>query len=324
MKVITAIHGNGARSTSELIEEIFFPEFKNDLLSPHDAAELSWKTPELIITTDAHVIEPIFFPGGDIGKLSICGVINDLLTRGGAPKYISLNFVLDEGLPFEELKKVVRSMSHTLAENNIKVVCADTKVIPARGNPGLIIHSTLIGEKINSNFQFFNPAPGDKIYLNKEIAEHGLALLLARENLPFQGSVESDCRALYHQYKSVFEQKINISYMRDCTRGGVATVVHEIAKQFSLSIELFEAKIPLRKEVKTTLQFLGLDPLEVANEGVMLFIASHETNLNELFPELVEIGVIHEKSKFPVLLTTSIGGQRIMTYPDHNQLPRIC
>lgn len=324
MSFITSLHGNGARSTHELIQNVFLPELNNDLLSPHDAAELTWNKNDLIITTDAHVIDPLFFPGGDIGKLAVCGVINDLLTRGGKPLYLSANFIIEEGLAIEDLKKIIKSMAKELNDNQIKLVCADTKVIPARGKPGLFINSTLIGEKINSQFTFQAPQKGDRIYLNKSIAEHGLALLVEREHLPFQGVLKSDCQALYHQFKSLFENGVRVSYLRDCTRGGVATVAHELAQQFSLSIELFESKIPVKKEVKVALQFMGLDPLEVANESVMLIIAPKESNLLNQFPELIEIGVLKEKSSFPVILTTVIGGQRIMAYPDHNQLPRIC
>ncbi|PIP95631.1 MAG: hydrogenase expression/formation protein HypE [Bdellovibrio sp. CG12_big_fil_rev_8_21_14_0_65_39_13] len=324
MTRITSLHGNGARSTHELIQKVFLPELNNDLLSPHDAAELFWNKKDLIITTDAHVIDPLFFPGGDIGKLSICGVVNDLLTRGGRPLYMSVSFIIEEGLAIEELRKIIESMAIELRKNEIKLVCADTKVIPARGNPGIFINSTLIGERINCDFVFKKPLPGDRVYLNKTIAEHGLTLLIEREKLPFQGHLISDCQSLYHPFKNLFEQNIALSYVRDCTRGGVATVAHELANLFSLSIELFESKIPVQKHVEAALQFLGLGSLEVANEGVLLIIAPEDSTILEFYPNLIEIGMLKEKGAFPVTLSTSIGGHRILPYPDHDQLPRIC
>jgi hydrogenase expression/formation protein HypE len=324
MNIITSLHGNGARSTHELIQKIFLPLLQNEFLSPHDAAELVWHKKDLIVTTDAHVIDPCIFPGGDIGKLSVCGVVNDLITRGGKPLYLSANFILDEGLPINELQRIVTSLGQELEKNKIKLVCADTKVVPARGKPGLMISSTLFGEKINPDFNFTKPQPGDKIYLNKSIAEHGLSILIHRENLPFKGALESDCQSLYHDFKSIFEKNIPISYLRDCTRGGVATVAHELAQQFSISIELDESRIPLRPDVKAALSFLGLDPLEVANEGVMLIIAPENSELLQEKPHLIEIGKIVPSSGLPVVLKTAISGQRLIPYPDHNQLPRIC
>ncbi|GAB4018805.1 MAG: hydrogenase expression/formation protein HypE [Bdellovibrio sp.] len=318
---IESIHGNGGKSSADLIEQIFKPMLTSELLSPHDAAEIKLHSPNLIVTTDAHVIDPIIFPGGDIGKLSLCGVINDLLTRGGKPQYLTLNFILDSGLEIEKLKMILSSMKEILNTHQIKLLAADTKVVPARGTPGLMIASTLMGEPINQDFQFQKVTPEQKVYLNKSIAEHGLALLQEREKLPFKADLKSDCQSLYSEFALHFEQLSPISYLRDCTRGGVATILHELASQFSVSFQIEEEKIPLLPQVRSALTFLGLDPLEVANEGVMLILADRDWPAPKNW---IEIGKVVEKDLVPLVVKTNIGGERIVTYPDSTRFPRIC
>lgn len=318
---IESIHGNGGKSSQQLIHEFFVPIFKNDLLSPHDAAEVQLNSKDLIITTDAHVIDPIIFPGGDIGKLALCGVINDLLTRGGKPQYLTLNFILETGLSFDKLSTILESMKEVLRAHEIKLVAADTKVVPARGEPGLMIASTLMGQPIQPNYKFKEVLPKQKIYLNKTIAEHGLTLLNEREKLPFKMDIKSDCRSLYSEFESHFLNLAPISYLRDCTRGGVATILHELARQFNVTFEIEEEKIPLLPQVQAALSFLGLDPLEVANEGVMLILADENWPAPSSW---IEIGKIKERDLVPLILKTKIGGERIVTYPDSTRFPRIC
>lgn len=243
--VIQQVHGTGGRSTHELVERVFRPHFRNDLLSPHDAAEVKMGSDKLLVTTDTHVVEPIIFPGGDIGKLSATGVINDLLTRGGKPLFLSLGFILEEGLEISDLERILTSLSSVLREHGIRLLCADTKVVPSRGQPGLMIASTLFGEPIADGFEFAGIRPEDVLIVSGPLGSHGLALLQAREKLSFKGNLASDCASLYPLFAPLLEKRERVHYLRDVTRGGLAGILHELARQFEVSFEIEEERIPV-------------------------------------------------------------------------------
>jgi hydrogenase expression/formation protein HypE len=280
-----------------------------------------------------HVIDPIIFPGGDIGKLSICGVINDLLTRGGRPQFLSLGFILEEGLDIEILEKILKSMAEVLTAHDIKLLCADTKVVASRSaQPGLMIGSTLLGEKIRNHLQLSGPQVGDAILLTGAIGQHGLAVLQAREQLSFKNTYSSDCKALYSLLQPILLKTDAIHYMRDPTRGGVSAVLHELAAQFNISFEIEESSLPVDNDVRTGLSLLGLDVLETANEGVMLLIVD-ALQADNLLQEIrqhadgnkaARIGSVTPASDFRLILRTVIGGQRRVPWPEALNLPRIC
>ena len=331
--VITTAHGTGGRSQFELIEKIFKPHFKNPLLSEHDAAAFQTESTQSLVTTDLHVVEPIIFPGGDIGKLSVCGVINDLLTRGGKPQYMSLGFILEEGLTFETLERIVKSTADVMNEHDIRLLCADTKVIGARSEkPGLMISSTLFGVKVRNELQLDGPQPGDAVLLTNSIGNHGLAILQAREELSFKNVFSSDCKPLYKMIAPIILSTNDIKYMRDPTRGGVAAVLHELAEQFKVGFEIDELSIPIEKDVKIGLNLLGLDPLETANEGVMLMIVRRDQAENLVRQirqhpdgkQAAVIGRVTPLSTSKLVLNTSVGGRRRVPWPEALNLPRIC
>lgn len=329
---ITSAHGTGGRSTHHLIEKVFLPFLKNDQLSPHDAAEIKWNSGSMLITTDSTVVDPIIFPGGDAGTLSLTGGINDLLTRGGRPLYASMGFVLSENLSFDVLTQILKSISKELLSHDIKVLCADTKVISSSEKPSLIINTTLIGSRINPNFQLGGIKKEDVLVVTGNLGTHGLALLQARQNLPFKTVFESDCASLFSLLEPEILAGVPISYMRDITRGGLAGVLHELARQFEVGFRLNEVLLPIEPAVRSGLALLGIDPLEVANEGVML-ITVPEDHADALIARLrhhklgrfaTRVGHAVAASKTPLILSTKIGGERMVPWPEALNLPRIC
>jgi hydrogenase expression/formation protein HypE len=339
MKRITTSHGTGGPSSFDLIENIFkkcFREAGIRQVPSHDAAEFKTQTGELIITTDSHVIEPIIFPGGDIGKLAVSGVVNDLITRGGKPKYLSLGFILEEGLAFSTLQTILRSMASVMKECEIELLCADTKVVPVRNeNPGMMISSTLLGEPIRAGIRLPGPKIEDQIIVTGPIGTHGLAILQAREKLPFRTTIHSDCAPLLSLLTPLFLNFDSIHYMRDPTRGGLSGVLHELSIQFGISFELTESPTgigPTLPAVRAGLEILGLDPIDVANEGVMvIFAESSDTDsilqqlrLHPLGRHALSIGRVIEKQSHAVTLKTQIGGRRGVAWNEGLSLPRIC
>ncbi|MFN8943149.1 MAG: AIR synthase related protein, partial [Pseudobdellovibrionaceae bacterium] len=239
---ISRAHGTGGRSTHELIRKLFLPYLGNDHLSPNDAAEIPWASKSLVVTTDTTVVDPLIFPGGDAGKLSVTGGINDLLTRGARPQYASMGFVLSENLAFDVITRLLKSISLELTEHQTQFVCGDTKVISSSEKPGMIINTTLFGSPINPNFHLRGIQNGDALVLTGNLGTHGLAILQARQNLPFKTVFESDCASLFSLLEPEIQRGTPISYMRDVTRGGLAGILHELAKQFDVGFELDEAK----------------------------------------------------------------------------------
>jgi hydrogenase expression/formation protein HypE len=332
MQRITRAHGTGGRSTHELIRKLFLPFMHSELLSPNDAAEVPWQSGTVVVTTDTTVVDPLIFPGGNAGKLSITGGINDLLTRGARARFASMGFVLSEDLGFDVIAQVLKSIKEELASHDIKVICADTKVIASSEKSGLFINTTLLGAPINPGFQLPGIKPGDALIVTGNLGTHGLALLQARQNLPFKTVFESDCASLLPLLEPEVQAGTPISYMRDVTRGGLAGILHELAQQFAVGFRLEESRLPVQAAVRSGLALLGIDPLEVANEGVML-IAIPGVHADALIQRLqqhplgvfaTQVGRVVATSRTPLVMTTAIGGERSVPWPEALGLPRIC
>ncbi len=332
-KYITMAHGAGGRAYQELVEQIFRPAFDNDYLNQlGDSAVCPVIGSNLAFTTDSFVITPRFFPGGDIGKLAVAGTVNDLAMSGARPYYLTCSLILEVGLPFSELKAIINSMAQAAKQANIKIVSGDTKVVAKGQADGIYINTAGIG--------FFEQAPlnvkpklGDVIILSGNLAEHGLAILAAREGLDFDPPLASDVAPLAEPIGGLCKEIADISCLRDPTRGGLASVLHEWADAATLSIEIDESSIPMAKNTAMAAKILGIDPLYVANEGK--FVAALPSDQAEqalailakfdLTKDAAVIGrVIEPLAGAPLIMRTPYGGQRIVPKPEGELLPRIC
>lgn len=318
----------------DLIDNLFLKYLNNDIINKKDDAS---PVPEIkgvpVISTDTFVVDPIFFPGGNIGKLSICGTVNDLAVTGAIPLYLTVGFILEEGLPIKHLEKIIISMAEVSREANVKIVAGDTKVVERGKGDKIFINTTgvgMIGDKLKLSDE--NIKLGDKVIINGSIAEHGLAILMERNQMDFSTSIKSDCCTLSDLIVTLLSETNGIKFMRDPTRGGMATVLNEIATRYNVGIEIEEEKVPLGDEIKSLCKILGLDPLYLANEGKVLIIADREKS--EKIVDIMRrhpygrnssiIGTIVDNNDQQVYLKTRIGGKRIITKLMHDMLPRIC
>lgn len=327
-------HGGGGRLTHRLIKDLFLPHFSNPYLQPlHDGAVFSLDRAHLAFTTDAFVVQPLFFPGGDIGKLAVTGTVNDLAMCGAYPLYLSASFILEEGFPISQLRTIVNSMHRTAQECGVAIITGDTKVVQKGKGDGVFITTTGIGRVIAPNE--ISPRaikPGDIIILSGDLGRHSIAVLSARTELGLQTSVESDCAPLYQPVQALLEAGVNLHCLRDLTRGGLATALNEIASSAKLTLSIHEQKIPLHPEVQGICEVLGYDPLYLANEG--RFIAILESSQGERAIEVLRsfqvtqeariIGQVEDDPRGWVILNTVIGSQRILEMLSGEQLPRIC
>lgn len=327
-------HGSGGKLTAQLIDTVFLPAFSNPVLNKlDDQAILQINGSRLAFTTDSFVVTPIFFPGGDIGRLAINGTVNDLAMSGARPLYLSAAFILEEGLATADLRRVVASMSDAARESGVQLVTGDTKVVNRGKGDQVFITTTGIGvvEK-PVNISADRAQPGDKIILSGYIGDHGMAILSQRENLQFEGVIESDCAALHGLVADMIEVSTDIHCLRDATRGGVATVLNEIAGHSGVGMLIDERQIPVRDTVRGACEILGLDPLYVANEGKLVAIvapgAANDILLrmqqNRLGRDSRLIGEVTTDNSGMVLMTTEIGGTRMLDTLFGEQLPRIC
>jgi hydrogenase expression/formation protein HypE len=333
-KTILLGHGSGGALTRSLIEEVFLPEFDNPILSRlDDQAVLKINGSRLAFTTDSYVVDPIFFPGGDIGKLSVCGTINDLAVGGATPLYLSASFIIEEGMPIEELKKIVRSMALTAKDAGVMIVTGDTKVVERGKGDKLFINTTGIGSIDDSiDLSPSRIEPGDLIITNGTIGDHGIAILTHREGICMEVPVESDCAPLHRLTKEMLGATNGIKAMRDATRGGVATVLNEFAQSSGCGVIVNECDIPVKDTVRGACAILGFDPLYLANEGKLIAVVSADgvepvlkaMRRNPLGREAAVIGSIEKAPEGKVLLETSIGNKRILGMLSGEQLPRIC
>ncbi len=339
-KQIVLGHGSGGKLTSELIDTIFLPAFKNPILDKlDDQAVFTINGARLAFTTDSFVVTPIFFPGGDIGRLAVHGTVNDLAMSGARPLYLSAAFILEEGLATDDLRHVVESMRAAAEEAGVQFVTGDTKVVNRGKGDQIFITTTGIGViEGGLNISADRARPGDKIILSGYIGDHGMAIMSQRENLEFEGAIESDCASLNGLVASMLETRSAdsgvdfIHCLRDPTRGGVATTLNEIAKRAGVGMTLREQSIAVRESVKGACEVLGLDPLYVANEGKLLAIVMpgmaeavlQQMRKHELGREAAIIGEVVADHPGMVLMKTEIGGTRVLDVMFGEQLPRIC
>ncbi len=334
MEKILLAHGGGGVLTDNLIKEEILNKLGNSLLaSLEDSAIFSIGNKRLAFTTDSFVVKPLFFPGGDIGKISVCGTVNDLAVSGANPRYLSLAFIIEEGFSIESLKKIIGSIEETAREAGVLVITGDTKVVEKGSGDQIFVNTSGIGViEYDHNLTLSGAKEGDKIIINGYIADHGMSVLLQRSELTVDLPVESDVAPLNGLVKDILNSSNHIRCFKDPTRGGVAGALNEIAIASSLGIVIYEKDIPVRKEVKGACDLLGFDPLTVANEGKIITIcagneAEHILSVmkdHKYGRDSVIIGEVVNKHKGRVVIKTSIGGSRILERPYGENLPRIC
>lgn len=333
-EIITLAHGSGGKLTHDLISSVFKKHLSNNILGQgDDSAILELPAGRTAFTTDSFVITPIFFRGGDIGKLAVCGTVNDLAASGARPLYLSCGFIIEEGLTLSELERVVESMADTARKCGVKIVTGDTKVVQRGAVDKLFINTSGIGAIHEGVYVSGSYAkPGDKIIVTGAIGDHGCAVLLDRESLHMSTEIVSDCAPLNKVVEDVLSITRDIHVLRDPTRGGVATTLNEIAAQSGVGIMLNESSIPVREEVRGVCELLGMDPLYMANEGKMLIIApgNYSEDILNVLREHEEsagacvIGEVVEKPEKRVFIKTVTGGSRVVDMLVGDQLPRIC
>lgn len=332
--VIEMGHGSGGRTSAGLIEELFVRHFDNALLDQgNDQAAFNVPAGRMVVSTDGHVITPLFFPGGDIGALSVHGTINDVAMSGATPLYLSASFILEEGFPLADLQRIVISMASASKAAGVPVVTGDTKVVERGKGDGVFITTTGIGivpEGINISGD--RAAPGDAIIVSGNIGDHGIAILSSREGLQFGTSIASDSAALHTLVADMIAAAPDINCLRDPTRGGLATTLNELARQSKVGMRIRESTIPMQAEVKGACELLGLDPLYIANEGKLVCIvpAAHADELlatmnkHPLGRDAAIIGSVCEDAQHMVVMETAFGGNRVVDWLAGEQLPRIC
>lgn len=334
LKTIQLDQGSGGRASHELVSGLFVAHFKNDFLDAmNDSAVLSVPGTRLAMTTDSYVVDPIVFPGGDIGSLAIHGTVNDLAMLGAQPLYLTAGFILEEGLEIDTLRYVVASMSLAAKMAGVAIVAGDTKVVPRGKADKIFINTAGIGIVASGVDIGGNRArPGDAVIVSGTIGDHGMAVLCKREGLAFENEILSDSAPLHDMVAGILDVCPRLHVLRDPTRGGLATTLNEIAQQSRVGIRLFEEQVPVRPDVAGACEMLGLDPLYVANEGkliaimpaedadaVLQYIRSHPLGANA-----VRLGEATESDPGRVFLRTHLGGHRLVDMLRGEQLPRIC
>jgi len=332
-KILLA-HGSGGKLSHDLIKQIFLPQFSNPLLEPlDDSAKIINRNGSIAFTTDSFVVNPIFFPGGDIGKLAVCGTVNDLSMIGAAPAHLSLSLIVEEGFPIDLLKQIIASTHEAAEQAGVTIVTGDTKVVEHGAADQLFINTAGIGWiRPGVDLSGRNAKPGDRILLNGHLGDHEMAVLSQREGFKFQGELTSDCAPLNDLVGKMLDACPSIRCLRDPTRGGLATTLNEIASASNVGMVIEEEKIPVRESVKGICELLGLDPLYLANEGKLIAICPPdeaesllEVIRNHPLGRSAEmIGRVTEENRTRVILHTLIGGHRILDMLTGGQYPRIC
>ena len=330
-EIITLDYGSGGKKTSRLIENIIVPAFSNPALNAMGDGAILPGAGEIAFSTDSFVVDPIFFPGGDIGKLSVCGTVNDLAMCGAEPKYLSCAFIIEEGLESEALEKIVASIRDAARSAGVQIVTGDTKVVERGRGDKIYINTAGIGVMKYPGLSPKNIRPGDKVIVSGTVGDHGTAVMLARNGM-MQGELKSDFAALNGLADAILSLGAGVRVLRDPTRGGVATTLNEFTEGTALSIELEEECIPIRPQVRAACDMLGLEPLYCANEGKLLAVVSPEdtervlARMREL-PEGADaavIGTVSDRHPGRVVMKTAFGGTRILQKLAGAQLPRIC
>ncbi|MBK8455793.1 MAG: hydrogenase expression/formation protein HypE [Phyllobacteriaceae bacterium] len=333
-RAIDMTHGAGGKAGEQLIGSIFRKHFSNPFLDQgDDGAALGEVAGRLVMTTDGHVVAPLFFPGGDIGRLAVAGTVNDLAVMGAVPRFLTASFILEEGFPIDDLERIVISMAATAREAGAQIVAGDTKVVERGKADGVFIALTGLGVAPDAVAPSGSKArPGDAILVSGTMGDHGVAILSKRENLDFETEIVSDCQPLADLAQAMFAVVPGIRVMRDPTRGGLAATLNEIAHQSGVGMALIEAEIPIDPGVAAACELLGLDPLNIANEGKLLAICSAE-DAERLLDAMRRhprgrraaiIGRVVEDRALLVTMRTAFGGSRVVDWIAGEQLPRIC
>ncbi|QWT46855.1 hydrogenase expression/formation protein HypE [Azospira inquinata] len=329
-------HGSGGRAMAQLIDEVFAPAFDNEFLRQGDDGARLPAAPagaRLVLATDAHVVSPLFFPGGDIGALAVHGTINDVAMMGATPLYLTASFILEEGFPLADLERIVASLARASREAGVPVVTGDTKVVEQGKGDGVFISTTGLGWlRPDLTLSGSRAAPGDAVLVSGPIGDHGMAIMSQRESLSFQAPILSDSAPLHGLAAALLDSGVTVKTLRDPTRGGLGTTLNEIAAQSGVGMMLEEGAIPVRPAVAAACELLGLDPLYCACEGRMVVVVAGEDGERALAAlrahpqgrEAARIGTVHRDEHHFVQMTTGFGGRRIVDWLTGEQLPRIC
>ena len=332
-KKILLSHGGGGEETSSLIKELFFKHFENEiLLKMEDAAALEMNTTKIAFTTDSFTVSPLFFNGGNIGKLAIAGTVNDLVMMGAHPKYLTCSFMIEEGFSFDDLERIVISMKEEMSKSGVKIVAGDTKVVPKGGVDGLFINTSGVGEIVVEGISAHNLKPNQSLIVSNEVGNHGACILARREDIELETELKTDCASLWKPVEALIKAGVKVAAYRDATRGGLSAVLNEWAEASNVCLEIEEEKIPVANEVKGVCEMLGFEPYEFANEGTMVICVQEgeeEKVLNILhkFEETKKaslIGKVTDKYKNRVILHSAWGSSRFLEPPKGELLPRIC
>ena len=327
-------HGSGGKLTKDLVDQIFLGSFANPYLSAlTDSALLDLEGQRIAFTTDSYVVRPIFFNGGDLGKLAVCGTVNDLSVMGAKPLFITCGFIIEEGYEIESLKRIVNSMKKAAEEAGVAIVAGDTKVVEKGSGDGVFLNTSGVGV-VSSGIDLRRERvkAGDSILINGTVGDHGMAVLMSRERFGFEASIESDCASLNTLISGILSSGADIKFMRDATRGGFATILNELVSGMGFGVLVDEEKIPVREEVRALCEILGMDPLYVANEGKVVVVCGSTDGEKVLkamkkHPLGKRAEVVGEIVKEPASLVTArteIGSRRILDLLVDDQLPRIC
>ena len=330
---ILLAHGSGGKLSHELVEKKFLPFLANPALNKLDDSAVFEASGRLAFTTDSYVVNPIFFPGGDIGKLAVCGTVNDLAMNGARPLYLSLSAIIEEGFLLSELEQVVQSVKKAAEEAEVSIIAGDTKVVNRGQADKLFITTSGVGIiSAGVDISGANARVGDKVLLSGTIGDHGIAIMSQREGLKFSMALESDCAPLSKLVSQMLEVSSNVHCLRDPTRGGLATTLNELAWQSNVGIVVEEAKIPVKEEVKAACELLGLDPIYVANEGKMVAVVD-PADANKILARMKKnnygrdaaiIGEVTKEHPGRVVMKTKLGPSRIVDMLSGELLPRIC
>lgn len=331
---IQVAHGGGGKMTQQLIESVFYPAFGNEILAQeHDSAQIEMPQGKIAFTTDSFVVDPVFFPGGNIGELAINGTVNDLLCSGAIPQYLSAGFIIEEGFPLSDLKRIVESMSKAAKKAGVSIVTGDTKVIERQKGGQIYINTSGIG--VIPDGVFVSPkqvVPGDAVIVTGKIGEHGTCILSTRNNLGFESEVQSDTASLNDIVFRLMKEIPEVHVLRDPTRGGLSSTLNEIAHTAGIDIEIEEDSLPVSAGVNAACELLGMDPLYIANEGILLIFLPKEKADDALTiirqcehgENASVIGVVRSSDSPRVYLKSSFGSRRVVEMISGEQLPRIC
>ena len=330
-EIISMDYGSGGKKTARLIEKLIVPRLDNPALRALGDGAVVDGGEKLVFSTDSFVVNPLFFPGGDIGKLSVCGTVNDLSMCGAEPKYLSCSFIIEEGFPLSELERIVASMADQCRKSGVQIVTGDTKVVEKGRGDGIYINTAGIGILRHPGLGPETIRPGDRVIVSGFVGDHGTAVMLARNRM-MQGNIASDCAALNGLTEAILRAAPGVRVLRDPTRGGVATTLNEFVEGTALGIELEETRIPVRPQVQAACDMLGLDPLYCANEGKLLAVVALESadavlaamHGHELGADAAVIGEVTERYPGKLTLRTAFGGSRVLQKLSGAQLPRIC